>query len=257
LFRGGSLAGVQYQERFSETHAAEMFDLESRRLKAAKVLAIFEDALGDLGRLDLLDVGCSNGMMTGFYGDRFKSVIGVDIDEPGIAYATAHNTRSNVRFRLTDGMDTGLDDESVDVVTCTHVYEHVPDAERLMTEIHRVMRPGGACLFIAGNRVALMEADNHLPFLSIMPRSLANVYLRVAGKGDRYYERTRTVWGLRSLVKRFTVRDYTARVLQSPERFAATDMVRSGTMRQKLALAMVRGAYWLSPTYIWLLEKPR
>jgi hypothetical protein len=32
-------------------------------------------------------------------------------------------------------------------------------------------------------------------------------------------------------------------------------MVRSGTMKQKLALAMVRGAYWVSPTYIWLLEK--
>lgn len=80
--------------------------------------------------------------------------------------------------------------------------------------------------------------------------------MRLARRGDRYYERTRTLWGLRSLVRRFTIRDYTARVLESPERFAATDMVRRGTFKQKLALAMVRGAYWLSPTYIWVLEKP-
>jgi len=257
LFRGLALSSVQYQERFSETHAAEMFDLETRRLKAAKAIAILEDHLGDLGRLELLDVGCSNGMMTGFYGDHFKSVVGVDIDEPGIAYASSHNTRANVRFQLSDGMNTKLPDESADVVTCTHVYEHVPDARQLMSEIERVLRPGGVCLFIAGNRLTLMEADNHLPLLSLLPRPLAHRYVRLMRRGDSYYERTRTVWGLRALTRRFAIRDYTLRVLREPERFQATDMVRSGTFKQKVSLAMVRAAYWLSPTYIWLLEKKK
>jgi SAM-dependent methyltransferase len=246
---------VQYQERFSETHAGEMFDAGARRLKAAKVVAILADHIGDLGGLSLLDLGCSNGMMTGFYGEHFKSVVGVDIDEPGVAYATAHNTRPNVRFELSDGMDTGLAAASVDVVTCTHVYEHVPDAERMMAEIDRVLRPGGVCVFIAGNRLTLMEADNHLPLLSLLPRALAHRYVRLMGKGDRYYEHTRTVWGLRALARRFVIHDYTARVLKEPERFEATDMVRSGTFKQRVALTMVGAAYWLSPTYIWLLEK--
>ena len=48
---------VQYQERFSETHGAEMYDAASRELKAAKVIAILEDALRDLGALRLLDLG--------------------------------------------------------------------------------------------------------------------------------------------------------------------------------------------------------
>ena len=246
---------MQYQERFSETHAGEMYDLEARRLKAAKAVAILEDHLGEVGGLELLDVGCSNGMMTGFYGDRFKSVVGVDIDEPGIAYAKAHNTRANVRFELSDGMRTPLPDASVDVVTCTHVYEHVPDATRLMSEIERVLRPRGACLFIAGNRLVVMEADNHLPFLSMLPRPVANRYVRLMRRGDRYYEHTRTLWGLRDLTRRFTVHDYTLRVLREPDRFQATDMVRAGTAKQKVAIAMVRAAYWLSPTYVWLLEK--
>jgi SAM-dependent methyltransferase len=246
---------VQYQERFSETHAGEMFDAGARRLKAAKVVAILADHIGDLSRLSLLDLGCSNGMMTGFYGEHFKSVVGVDIDEPGIAYATAHNTRPNVRFELSDGMDTGLAAASVDLVTCTHVYEHVPDAERMMAEIDRVLRPGGVCVFIAGNRLTLMEADNHLPLLSLLPRALAHRYMRLMGKGDRYYEHTRTVWGLRALARRFVIHDYTARVLKEPERFEATDMVRSGTFKQRVALTMVGAAYWLSPTYIWVLEK--
>jgi SAM-dependent methyltransferase len=247
---------VQYQERFSETHAAEMYDAASRRSKAAKAVAILRDCLGDLSGWRLLDLGCSNGLMTKFYGDAFKQVVGVDIDAPGIAFAQANNTAPNIRYELSDGMNTGLPDESMDVVTCTHVYEHVPDAGQLLNEIYRVLRPGGACLFIAGNRLTWMEADNHLPLLSILPRSLADRYVRLAGRGDRYHERTKSVWGLRKLVSRFGVRDYSLRVLKEPERFHMTELVQPGTMKQKASILALRAAYWLSPTFIWVLLKP-
>jgi SAM-dependent methyltransferase len=246
---------VEYQKRFSETHASEMFDAESRREKAAKVIAVLEDHLGDLANLRLLDLGCSNGLMTRFYATHFKEVVGVDIDEPGIAYAIANNPATNVSYRLADGLRTGLPGASIDVVTCTHVYEHVPDAILLMDEVSRVLRTGGVCLFTAGNRLIWMEADNHLPLLSVLPRGLADRYVRLMRKGDRYYERTKSVWGLRKLVSRFNVHDYTLRVVREPERFRATDLVRSGTVKQKATIAFLRAAYWLSPTYIWLLEK--
>ena len=232
-----------------------MFDAESRRSKAAKAVAILQDCIGDLSRLSLVDLGCSNGLMTKFYGESFKEVIGLDIDAPGIAFAQANNTAPNIRYELTDGMNTGLSDASIDVVTCTHVYEHVPDATRLLDEIYRVLRPGGACLFIAGNRVTWMEADNHLPLLSVLPRRLADRYVRLAGKGERYYEKTRTLWGLRKLVSRFEVRDYSLRVLQEPERFHMTELVRPGTLKQKASILALRSAYWLSPTFIWVLVK--
>jgi SAM-dependent methyltransferase len=36
-----------------------------------------------------------------------------------------------------------LDDESLDVVLTPHVLEHVPDTERALRELYRVMAPGG------------------------------------------------------------------------------------------------------------------
>ena len=33
-------------------------------------------------------------------------------------------------------------------------------------------------------------------------------------------------------------------------------MLRSGSLKQKLALAVLKAAYWLCPTYIWILRKP-
>jgi hypothetical protein len=100
-----------------------------------------------------------------------------------------------------------------------------------------------------------MEADNHLPLLSVLPRPLADRYMRITGKGDRYYERTMSVWELRRLVSRFEVRDYSLRVLQEPERFHMTELVRPGSMKQRAAIVALRAAYWLFPTFIWMLVK--
>jgi hypothetical protein len=122
----------------------------------------------------------------------------------------------------------------------------------MMAEIYRVLRVGGACLLIAGNRLTLMEADNHLPLL---PRPIAPRYVRAMRRGDGSYETTRTVWALRTVTARFELHDYTARVVQDPLRFQATDVVRPGTFKQRSALFPLRAAYWLAPTYIWLLKK--
>jgi SAM-dependent methyltransferase len=47
---------------------------------------------------------------------------------------------------VTDGGQLGFRDESFDSVLCTQVLEHVPDALRVLSEVRRVLRPGGLAL---------------------------------------------------------------------------------------------------------------
>lgn len=245
-----------YQLGFSQLHHDEMFDEQRRRLKANKSLSILQDYLGDLAGLRLLDIGCSTGFMTALYADRFADVTAVDIDQPAVEFARLNNSATNIVYQVADAMATTLPADSFDVVTCTHIYEHVPDAQRLIAEVNRVLKPGGVCLFAAGNRLALIEPHYHLPLLSVVPKPLGSRYLRALGKGETYYETHLTYWQLRKLVAAFERVDYTRRAIAEPDRFSATDLVRPGTWKQRVALQLADHAYWLMPTFLWLLRKP-
>jgi hypothetical protein len=58
------------------------------------------------------------------------------------------------------------------------------------------------------------------------------------------------------MARRFEIRDYTRTVVRDPVLFEASDMVRAGSIKQKVALAILAVAYWAFPTYLWILRKP-
>jgi 2-polyprenyl-3-methyl-5-hydroxy-6-metoxy-1,4-benzoquinol methylase len=232
-----------------------MYDAVSRGQKARKAIAILADLEPGLKALDLLEIGCSAGYGTVVYAEAFGSVTGIDIDEPAVAHAQASNARPNARYLVMDSQRTGFPDDCFDAVVCTHIYEHVPDARRLMQEIHRLLRPGGLCFFSAGNRICWNEPHYGLPLLSVMPKFLAHRYLQLLGRGTSYYENHLTYWGLKKLVSGFELIDYTIRAVDDPERFQASDVVRPGSLQQRLARLALSAAYWACPTYLWVLRK--
>ncbi len=251
--------GYEYQYGFSEEHPDEMYDIEKRTRKGNKTLAVMLDYLSSEGKdpaeLSLLDIGCSTGFMTRLYGQSFGEVVGIDIDEGAVRYAQKNNSGVNIRYLVSDSMDTGFDDESFDVISCTHIYEHVPDSERLLSEIYRLLKTGGICYFAAGNRLVLIEGHYGLPLLSVVPKPLAHLYLKILRRGTYYYENHLTYRGLKRLVSSFEINDYTLKVIEDPERYHAQDMIRPGSVKQKIVLGLLKVAYFVSPTYIWVLKK--
>jgi 2-polyprenyl-3-methyl-5-hydroxy-6-metoxy-1,4-benzoquinol methylase len=247
-----------YQLGYSDYFARYQYDPERQDVKARKVLAVLEDYYGgpgSLSELSLLDIGCSAGLMTRLYAEEFRSVTGIDIDAPAVAHASRNFSSERVRFSLRDAMQTGLDDETFDAVTCTHIYEHVPDYHRLMAEIYRVLKKGGVCYFAAQNRLCLMEPHYALPLLSVVPKPIAHVYIRLFRTQKFYYENLLLLGQLKRLVSRFSVVDYTRRIVQDPVRYCATDLLLPGSLKQRIALAVLDVAYFLCPTYVWILVK--
>jgi 2-polyprenyl-3-methyl-5-hydroxy-6-metoxy-1,4-benzoquinol methylase len=144
----------EYQSNFSELYPEAAIP-EARRRKAVTILRVIEDYFGagiELSSLRVLDVGASTGVMDRVLAEHFGYVLGLDIDRAAIERAMVANDLANLEFRVGNGLALDIPAESFDVVICAHVYEHVPDPDRLLSEIWRVLKPGGLCYFAAGNR---------------------------------------------------------------------------------------------------------
>jgi 2-polyprenyl-3-methyl-5-hydroxy-6-metoxy-1,4-benzoquinol methylase len=245
-----------YQLNYSSLKPS-VFNREQRERKAITILRVCQDFLqsGDLSHLRLLDVGGSGGAIDNYLADHFLHVTGIDIDKHAIDHAQAMFSKPNLTFTQGDAMQLAQSDNSVDVVVCSHVYEHVPDASRMFDEILRVLKPGGFCYFSGNNRIMLMEPHYRLPFLSLLPRFLAHRYMRLAGKGDYYHEKHVSYWALKQLCKSFQLTDYSTKVIADPDKFAVNYMLRKGTLKHRIATLMATRIKWATP-HIWILQKP-
>lgn len=245
-----------YQFKFSKMHAEAMYDHQRREKKAKTMVAVFKDYFKtDLNTFSVLDVGCSTGFIARYLADYCGQVVGIDIDGPAIDFAQANLKSKNLKYLKSDSMTIEFPANQFDIVICAQVYEHVPDAKKLMAQIYRVLKPGGICYFAAGNRLNVMEAHYKLPFLSVLPRPIGHVYVRIARKGKFYYEKHFSYWTLKKLSRDFELIDYTKRIIEDPKKFHIQYMLQPKTLKHKMAKFIVNNVYWLCPTYIWILRK--
>jgi ubiquinone/menaquinone biosynthesis C-methylase UbiE len=105
--------------------------------------------------LVVLDLGCGSGASTRAVLDAWAArggrsdaitVQGVDASEGMVAQARAKPWPRAVELVVSDAVAhlESLDDGSVDGVLAAYLLRNVPDRERLVREVARVLRPGGA-----------------------------------------------------------------------------------------------------------------
>lgn len=135
------------------------------RVLSAKLTRItldrFIDTHASHGRT--LDIGAQNGP----YAARFPNRVSLDI-RPGLGVHV-----------IGDAQALGVADEAFDVVLCTEVLEHLPEPQRAIDEMFRVLRPGGTLLLTTRFLFPIHDAPHD--------------YFRF------------TKYGLRYLLRRFTI----------------------------------------------------
>jgi 2-polyprenyl-6-hydroxyphenyl methylase/3-demethylubiquinone-9 3-methyltransferase len=106
---------------------------------------------------------------------RGARVTGIDPAREALAAARAHAAMEGLDIRYDEGSGEALPyaDASFDAVVCVDVLEHVSDLDAVLTEVARVLRPGGWFLFDTINqswlaRVVVIMAAERL--LRILPR---------------------------------------------------------------------------------------
>jgi 2-polyprenyl-3-methyl-5-hydroxy-6-metoxy-1,4-benzoquinol methylase len=246
----------QYDYANISESVESLYDTKSREIKANKTILILKNYLSDVSNLKLLDIGCSTGIMTKEYAKHFSEVIGVDIDSKAIGYASKKYKLDNLTFKETPIEENTFNDQIFDVITCSHIYEHVPSDVNLMDQVFRLLKPGGVCYFAAGNRFQILEPHYRLPFLSYFPKRISNTYIRLFTKEKYYYETHRSYRNLKKLVNKFEIIDYTLEVLKHPTKYSASELLKENSIKFYFINSIAKILYFLIPTYIWILKKP-
>ena len=130
--------------------AAEMADESMVRNLAAQIEAIWpqeEPIFARHAPSKILDVGCGTGEVAPHLLRKFPgaSYLGVDVEEAHLARARARCAPFGERaqFKLDDAMALSFPDAQFDLCVSRHVLQALPDAGKALSELVRVLKPGG------------------------------------------------------------------------------------------------------------------
>ena len=127
------------------------------RLNPAR-FAYFDPLVRHWRGLHVLDLGCGGGLTTACLAQRGAMVVGVDLSPASLRVAS-RQTRGYGHpaptFVCGRAEVLPFVDASFDVVWCTDVLEHLPELPAALTQIARVLKPGGLFLYDTINRTWL------------------------------------------------------------------------------------------------------
>ena len=205
--------------RHDAWNAGDSYDAYMGRW-SRQIATIFLDWLDLPKQLDWLEVGCGTGALSESILSKCEpgSLLGIEQSEGFVATAQEHIVDSRTEFRVGDGQDLALPDQSRDAVVSALVLNFIPDKEKALKEMIRVCRPGATVAFYVwdypGGGVEFMRAFWQAA-ISINPEAAA------LAENIRFPYCTRE--GLESLASAAGLDEIKSTPLEAPANFKSFD----------------------------------
>jgi 2-polyprenyl-3-methyl-5-hydroxy-6-metoxy-1,4-benzoquinol methylase len=100
---------------------------------------------------EVLDVGCGNGVISRYLGEKGFHVRGVDVSPKAIEKARNLNTFPNVRFEVVSAEQLVADGQRYHAVVCSEVLEHLNDPGKLLKVLHQILHDEGVLVVTVPN----------------------------------------------------------------------------------------------------------
>ena len=123
------------------------------------------NVLGDVGGLDVVELGCGTAYFSAWLAKRGARPVGVDVTPAQLATARRMMEKTGIEFPLVeaDAGETGLPSESFDLVLSEYGASIWVDPYRWIPEAARLLRPGGRLVFLRNSTLVILCSDDDVP----------------------------------------------------------------------------------------------
>ena len=121
--------------------------------------------------VEVLDVGCGNGVISRSLGEKGFKVQGIDVSEKAIAKARQLNTFSNVSFAVQSAEQLVAGGQRYHAVICSEVLEHLTDPGKLLNVIYQTLHEKGILIVTVPNGNGPRELFVTKPFIAMQKKN--------------------------------------------------------------------------------------
>jgi ubiquinone/menaquinone biosynthesis C-methylase UbiE len=153
----------------------------------------------------VLEIGCGLGNDLSRFARAGANVTGIDISSRAIDLSRANFEQRKLAgtFIQMDGEELQFEDDSFDLCYCHTVLQFTPDPARMISEIYRVLRPGGEAIVMALNKRSWLMFLSRIMKTEIDYMDSPEYHLFTAGELQRMMQ---VFSSCRIVMERFPVR---------------------------------------------------
>jgi SAM-dependent methyltransferase len=163
---------TQANEEYTDERAADNWALDSISWGIWAVDESDLNVLGDVEGLDVVELGCGTAYFSAWLAKRGARPVGVDITPAQLDTARRQMAATGLEFPLVqaDAAETGLPDESADLVVSEYGASIWVDPYRWIPEAARLLRPGGRLAFLRNSTLVILCSPDEVPATETLQR---------------------------------------------------------------------------------------